>query len=136
MNEDEKAFETLLGPNLEVRNKQGEKILSLKRKGLKYGQLYYIFEMHIDRVEPENLSKFQVAWNLVKAIAREMKIPLYNIDEVQAGMISKVEEMATRLPAPPPLPFDVKIDISDHATGNTHKLTIGVTMIPLKTTEP
>jgi len=132
MSKDEEAFKTLLGPSLEVRNKKGELVLSMKRKGLKYGQLYYLFEMRLDRVEPERLSKFQAAWDVIKSLAREMDIPLFNIDEVQHATISEVSKMASTMQEPPPLgePFDIKIDILNHATGKITKLTLGITTTP------
>jgi len=128
MSKDEKAFETLLGPSLQVTNKQGEVVLSLKRKGLKYGQLYYLFEMHMDRVEPEKLSRFQTVWEMIKSLAKNMGIPLYNADDVLACVKSHLSQQGE----PPKLgePFDIKIDILDHATGKTNKLTVGVTAIP------
>jgi len=132
MSEDEKAFRTLIGPNLEVRNKQNEVVLSMKRKGEKYDQLYYLFEMHVDRVEPEKLAKFQAAWDMIKTLAREMGIPLFNAEEVFQTASLELRKMASTTQETPRLgePIDITIDILNHATGKTHKLTLGITAIP------
>jgi len=131
MSKDEKAFETLLGPSLQVTNKEGEVILSLKRKGLRYGQLYYLFEIHMDRVDPEKLGKFQVTWEMIKSLAKKLSIPLYKIDEVYAGVQSQLTTLSEQ-GKPPKIgePFDIKIDILDHATGLIHKLTFCITATP------
>jgi len=131
MSKDEKAFQTLLGPTLEIRNKQNKVVLSMKRKGEKYGQLYYLFEIHVDRVEPEKLTKFQAAWDMIKTLAREMGVHLFNVEEVFQAAMSEVRKMMTTQ-EPPRLgePFDVKIDVLNHATGKSTELTLSITAVP------
>jgi len=119
-------FSNLLSPSLEVRNKRGEIIFSMKRKGEKYGQLYYLFEWHWDRVDSEMLGKVSATWELIKAISRQMSIPLYDINDVT----KKIEEEIKRVPLG--TTKDISVPILNHATGKVNNLVVGIRREPLE----
>jgi hypothetical protein len=114
----------LLSPTMVLTNKQGEVVLALKRKGEKYGCLYYVFELRLDRVPPEDLMKFQVAWDLIKQISAKMGIPLHDANEIQA----KVEAEIKR---PDFKEGDITISVLDHATNTIRNLVVGVKKTPI-----
>lgn len=75
MNEE---FESdLLFPTLIAKNKRGEVVFSMKRKGEKFGQLYYLFEFRWDRVDPDEMARLGAVWAVTKLAAANMGIPLY-----------------------------------------------------------
>lgn len=104
-------FENLLGPSLVLENSRGEIILSLKRKEKK-DELFYLFEMHIDRVETGKLGKFIRLWEAIKKDAKENNVPLFDINEIKL----KTENFKEG---------DVKIEVLNHATGEIWELTVG-----------
>jgi len=132
----EKSFETLLGPSLSYANSKGEIVVALKRKGLKYGQLYYLFEVHYDRIETEKLGKFNAVWSSVKSLARQMNIPLYDINEVYPRFEAKAKELEILKSTNIGKTIDVEIDVLDHATETIMKLTIGITVLPKSLPKP
>jgi len=117
----------LLSPNLEVRNEKGELVFSMKRKGQKYGQLYYIFEFHWDRADPKIIAKLNEAWEIMKYVAARIGIPLFDVNQIM-GELEKAKERIKTLPMEGTT--DISIPVIDHATGETHNLTVGVTKKP------
>jgi len=116
--------DNLLSPTIVITNKQDEVILAMKRKGEKYGCLYYVFELRLDRVPPEVLGRFQAAWDLIKMASARIGAPLHDVEEIK----SKVEaELKKR---PDFKEGDITISVLDHATGTMRNLVVGVTRKP------
>jgi hypothetical protein len=120
----EKDGRIMISPSLEVRNKTGELIFALKSKE-KYD--YYLFELHRDRMEPEDQVAFNKVWFLLRSVARELNIPLHDIADVQQKFEEKIEELGKAGRLEPNKTVDVKIEIFDHAFETMRILTIGVT---------
>lgn len=115
----EKPFEELLGADLQVRNEKGDLIFSLKRKGEKYGSIYYLFELRWDRMKPEELIKFNIAWKIIKKTAADMGFPLYDIEEIRMKAKEKMKTLKERS-------ANFSVEVLDHATGKTNVLTLGI----------
>jgi hypothetical protein len=107
----------LLSPTIVITNKQGEVVLALKRKGEEYGDLYYVFELRLDRVPLEVLADFQAAWQLIRMISAAKGIPLFDIAEVE----SKVK---AELKKPNFKGGEITISVLDHATGTIRRLVV------------
>jgi len=68
---------------------------------------------------------------MIKTLAREMDIPLFNVEEVFRAVSLELRKMTSATQELPlGEPFDVKIDVLNHATGDIQKLTLGITAIP------
>ena len=109
-------------PTIEVRNKKGDLVLTLKRKD-KYETLYYLFEIHQENLDDEE--GFYEAWEGIKSFSRMMEIPLYDAEEVTVKVnqaIGKLLAEGVSLEKP----HDITITIRDEATGSTNRLVIGV----------
>jgi hypothetical protein len=113
----------LLSPTMVFRNKQGEIVLAMKRKGEKYGCLYYVFQLRLDRVPPEELVKFQVAWDFIKQISAKMGIPLHDVEEIKAKVEAEMRKPNFK-------EGDVTISVLDHATNTMRNLVVEVTKAP------
>ena len=108
----------LFGANLVLKNKQGEVVLALKRKvDDRTGNLFYVFELHLDRVPTEKLVRFQQAWDAVKFFFFVQGIPLYDVEEVTEKVLQKVKK-------PPRKTKEVAIRVRDHASGMMHTLVV------------
>ena len=120
----------LLFPTMMVKNKKGETIFTMKRKGEKYGQLYYLFEFHWDRCEPSRIAKLNAVWQVTKIVAAQMGIPLYDTQEV----FDEIKKQTKRALKHTPIgkTEDITISILDHATGKMNSLVVGVTKKPLE----
>lgn len=127
MSEETTLDETLLFPTMLVKNKEGEVIFSMKRKGEKYGQLYYLFELHWDRVDPDQIAKLDAVWAITKLVAARMDIPLYDagqvMDEIKKQTLKRIPIGKTE---------DIPIPVLNHATGEIDSLVVGVTKKPLE----
>jgi hypothetical protein len=115
--------DSLLSPTMVFTNKQGEIILAMKRKGEKYGCLYYVFELRLDHVPPEDLVKFQAAWEFIKQISAKMGIPLHDAEEIKAKVEAEIKK-------PDFKEGDITISVLDHATNTMRNLVVGVTKVP------
>lgn len=115
----ETKWSDLLSPTMVVTNRQGEVVLALKRKGEKYGCLFYVFELRLDRLPPEDLGKFQATWDLIKWSAAKKRIPLHDAEEVRA----KIEEEVKR---PNFKEGDITISVLNHATNTMQDLVVRV----------
>jgi hypothetical protein len=108
----------LCGANLVFRNKQGEVVLALKRKvDDRTGNLFYVFELHLDRVPTEELVRFQQAWDATKFFFFVQGIPLYDIEEITEKILQKVKK-------PPRKTKEIAIRVRDHASGMMHTLVV------------
>jgi len=110
----ERKISGLLYPTLVAENEKGETVFSLKRKGEKYGQIYYLFEIKWDLMEEETREKFNRAWAVTKNAAANLGIPLFSADEIKA----KLRKIT-------PSEGEFGIEVKDHATGETFVLRVG-----------
>ena len=116
-------LDSLLSPTMVFTNKQGEIVLAMKRKGEKYGCLYYVFQLRLDRVPPEDLVKFQAAWEFIKQISAKLGIPLHDVEEIKAKVEAEIKK-------PDFKEGDITISVLDHATNTMRNLVVGVTKTP------
>ena len=108
----------MLGANLVVKNKQGEVCLALKRKIDEVtGRLYYIFEMHLDRVPTDGLVKFQQAWDAVRYYAFREGIALYDISEITERVLKEIDDRAKEA-------NELEVRVRDHASGMIHTVIV------------
>ena len=110
----------LLSPTIEVKGRNEKPIFSLKRKGEKYGQLYYIFKTYEENCQPDELEKIKEVIRLMKDAAAITELPLYNIDEIAQSVNEVVKKN-------PELSGDITIEVFNHATGEMHDLILGIT---------
>jgi hypothetical protein len=113
--------DNLLSPTMVVTNKQGEVILAMKKKGEKYGCLYYVFQLRLDRVPPEDLLKVQAMWDTIKMVSARMGIPLHDVEEIKSKVDAELKKKPNFKEG------DITILVFDHATGTIRNLVVGVT---------
>ena len=132
MTDDFSPLSDLLSPTIAWKNKEGAISLTMKRKGVKYGQLYYLFEIHWDRCSPSEIVNLNKAWSIIKLVSRQMKIPLYDVGQLS----SELEKLKRKLDS---LSIgetkDVSIPVLNHATGEVNSLTVGISKKLLKEKE-
>lgn len=136
------GFEGILSPTIRYFNKEGKTAFEMKKKGEKYGELYYIFRVYKENFTEEQLKEWPVAWALIKAIAAIRGIPLHDFDEITEALEAnvrriletsegkKAQEKANKTDK---VVFikDIKIKVFDHATGEINTLTIGISASPV-----
>jgi len=118
----ELTMSELLHPTFVAKNKKGEVIFSVKKKrSMEHEKLYYLFEIHLDKAD-SNLQRqrMTVAWKLIKSVAKWMKIPLFNVNEIASKISGKINEIReTGLK-------DVTVEVLDHASQKICYLTVGI----------
>lgn len=117
----------LLNANLIVENRKGEVVLALKRKG-EGENVYYIFELHKDKVEKDKLERFEHTWELIKDYARIMNIPLFNSDEIR----DKIKEIMSYRSFTEGETVEVEIPLINHATNQSGSLKIDLRLEKVK----
>jgi hypothetical protein len=90
----------------------------MKKKGEKYGCLYYVFQLRLDRVPPEDLLKVQAAWDFIKRISAKMGVPLHDVEEVKAKVEAEMKKPNFK-------EGDITISVLDHATNTMRDLVVG-----------
>jgi hypothetical protein len=115
-----------------LKNQNGEVYFSMKRKGEKYGQCYYLFETHMDRIDPNELGRFQILWKLIKQSAKKFSIPLFDTNEIDEALNAYFAKHK-REPNDQQLAtvgkrkqVDVTLKIRNHADDSVRTLTVGI----------
>ena len=75
------------------------------------------------RVPPEELVKFQVAWDFIKQISAKMGIPLHDVEEIKAKVEAEMRKPNFK-------EGDITISVLDHATNTMRNLVVEVTKAP------
>jgi len=138
MNEDNEIPETdIMDPSLIWKNRKGEVVFAVKRKD-QWGPVYYIFEKHEDRMEPQNRDKFHDCWELIRRAARLAGIPLYDIAEMKLlykKATDKYVQETGEIPPEYPKQVDISVPIYDYASETLHHLVIGVSRMKIEEAE-
>jgi hypothetical protein len=74
-------------------------------------------------VPPEDLVKFQAAWNCIRQISAKMGIPLHDVEEIKAEVEAEIKK-------PDFKEGDITISVLDHATNTMRDLVVGLTRKP------
>lgn len=135
-------FKGILSPTIRSVNAEGKTAFEMKKKGEKYGQLYYIFRIYKENFSEEQLKEWPAAWTLIKSLAANRGIPLHDYDEITEAVEAKfkmlfetsegkkAQEKAEKT-GKAVFIKDIKIRVFDHATGKISTLTIGVSAGPI-----
>jgi len=133
-------FSRLLHANLEWSTESGEVFFSLKRKD-EWGPTYYIFDMNLEVLPDDQKAKFNEAWDIMKLGAIACGVKLFDTNEIQDAVITRVKEILTSENAEKAmdeadktgeitLVRDIEISLFDHATGQVTSLEIGISVPP------
>ena len=135
------AFKGILSPTMRFSNSEGKTTFEMKRKD-KYGDVYYIFRVYKENFGDEALKEWPAAWTLIRTLATNMGIPLFDYNEITEALNQKFEILAKtpggrkaqeKANKTGKVVFikDVEIKVFDHATGEIHTLTIGINAGPV-----
>lgn len=131
----------MVGANFVVENKRtGKPIFEMKRKdNADYGGVgnYYIFKIHEDNFDdPDTRDIFMnQGWSHMKTLAKMMGVPLFSIDEMGEQMQAKAKEIMDSGVDLDKQQVDIDLMLMNYATGDTDKLTIGVSTKPVSEME-
>jgi len=133
-------FSRLMHPNIEWSTESGEVFFSLKRKE-EWGPTYYIFDLNLEVLSDYEKKQFEESWNIMKLGAIACGVKLFDTNEIQDAVITRVKEILKSEDAEKAmaeadktgeitLVRDIKISLFDHATGQVTSLEIGISVPP------
>ena len=130
----------LMHANIEWATKSGEVFFSLKRKS-EWGPSYYIFDLNLELLPDEDKKKFDEAWDIMKLGARACGVKLFDTNEIQDAVMTRVKEILMSEAAEKAmveadktgeitLVRDIDISLFNHATGSITSIEIGISVPP------
>ena len=114
-----------------VLNKSGECFLWVKQKIPSKGNPYALFCYRRDLVDVGNMTRAETAFAYIKHVAKLIGLPMYDFAEITEQLRKHMESMKTRVKVGAKIKEDVELKVTDAVTGRTHKLTVGVSAIPI-----
>lgn len=111
-------------PTMWYRSKKtGKPVFAMKKIDYE-DSLYYIFRVHKENMEEGDREAWERVWALLCEMARFLGIPLYDALEIDERLNEAIKE-----PKPWEGQRDFKIELYDHASGELHIVTKGVTLL-------
>lgn len=111
-------------PTMAYRSKKTGKPVFATKKIEYEDSLYYIFRVHEENMEEGDKEAWKKVWALLCEMARFLRIPLYDAQEIVERLSEAIKEAK-----PWEGQRDLKIELYDHASGEIHIVTKGVTLL-------
>ena len=115
--------ELLVGADVVFKNKKGQVVFATKVKKDSNGGHYIIFERHDELIPIEARVEFIQRMELMKDVFKELKIPLFDAEEISIKGKQKLDELIIS----PGETVDINIFLTNHSTGEVVKFTVGIT---------